>query len=294
MATEHVWNPAAGAGDWNAGATWSSGEVPGSVGGAGTSSAIFDGTNTVDATTNLDRSLDNILLQVVTHPSSRNNIGSLGNPLIHEVASAGTSTSRIRHLGTGQFFYSGASGGINDVFVGSSRGTGFAMVLDGEIRNLFIRSGQVNVLPTCNLGGAGGVVVLDGPNALVQIEAQDAAETIPTRIICYDGRVANYRDTQSGDVLIATRGTWLQVGELVTGAQVFHDQAFFAYEPAVLPSGNPGIYTARGAVDLSNQPFELTFDDVFLGRSANVHGSLVQGQGIGISGFDIDFRDPFP
>jgi len=290
MATEH--RSITTDGDWNNTASWDSGQVPG-AGGIGTDTALFDGTSQVSMTTNLDRTSDQNLKRIVTYTEFTGNIGASGNPLKHALASSTDGESRIVHRGTGQFWYEGESGDVQDVFVNSRRHLGsYCMICSGTIRKLVVVRGKVLIESTCNIAQIHTL----GINALVTMEAIDSSETDPSIINISAGVLQNARATTGSDyIYVGLHGFLVQTGRV-------HDSSFIVnngqirLEPDTDPSTthNPALYHSSGSIDQSGSKYVTSFSDLIIGPGAVTAGGALDVGGLTTLGTDLDAREEYP
>jgi len=275
-ATTHIWQGTTG--DYATVGNWSTGSLPG-TGGPELDTAICDGSSQVSFTTNLDRTADNELFRFVTTRKYKGDIGSSGNALLLDVAGVNLGLSRVVHQGSGQFFYKGESVSNCDVFVNSQRSLNSpAMTVDGNIRNIFVVRGAVEVLSTCNVTN---VIIAIGSAAKVTMADRATTESIPVRIIATDGaRIINYRETTTaaGNLLIAgPNGHIEQYGPVMdaTLCMTLRGEIKYESDTALTSSHNPDLYALGGLLDLSESVYDVEWDDMVIGPMMQIAGSML-------------------
>lgn len=290
MATEH--RHVGATGDWGAAASWTGGHVPGTGGDTiGTVSAILD-SGSQSMISNLDRltASDLSLKRIVTTPNYSGDIGASGNALRHSLYSQSVGTSRIIHRGTGQFHFYGDQGAFSDVLVDSTNYTN-AFFGDGLIRNLFVKSGRVEILASCYLTG---YVIVDGARSSVVINGPQA--NIPNYIIVLNGTCENQREVASGDYLIVLGGKLIQTGRILDGAVVIvGPNGHIEYTPSdtIGAAYNPNVIIA-GLLNMSQNWQDVEFADLILTQLAGVSGTVVQSGNPGPNATNIDLREEYP
>jgi hypothetical protein len=291
-ATVHTWTNGNADGDWNNVANWNTAALPGS-GGAGLDDCIFDGsvTNT-GPSVNMDRTADNELLRIVVRENFTGDIGGTGNPLIHDMDVAEPLT-RIIHRGSGDFYWQTAAAGYADIVM-DSPGTFYA---DGDVRNIFVKSGTVNVASTCDFV-ATSWLILDGAAAIVTMADYDATEQYPPYILLWNGTFNNNRELENGTgcVGVIFGGTWNQAGKVRDGLMLMVGPAGTYNYTSNTTGGAVALSTiaCAGKVDMSALNYNIGVDDMFRGQLANMLGTAIQSGYANIVGVDLDLREEYP
>ena len=293
-AIEARWHASTGVFDH--GPNWDGGVVPGA--GVDSDTAICDGVSQQAFTTNLDRNADFPLHRFVTMPAYGGNLGSSGTHLLLGLTSDSVATSRVVHRGTGQFFYEGESGNVQDVYVDSARPMHTpAMTIYGEVRNIFVRRGYVEIASTCSVTGT---IWCAGVGAKVMQRARDTTEDIPIRLLCTAGEFYNYRLTSAtaGNLIIVVGGGRMWQYGRVQDATAIYDFAGggFWMEPSEAPTAahNPDLFV-DSRFDMSASPYDVEFDDLIIGPNAAILGGALHTSGVySPLSAEIDMREEYP
>jgi hypothetical protein len=148
-----VWTNGAADGDWDVVGNWSGGVVP--VNGANTYDVVFDpAQTTTPPTVNLAQAADEVN-SITFLPGWTAGIGSSGTPLeiMIDSDSAPVSGDLFRGLtvqGSGDYYYKCPVAGSANVIRDAAPNRG-VLYLDGDIENLIVRGGSVEVMSSATL-----------------------------------------------------------------------------------------------------------------------------------------------
>jgi len=265
----------------------------GAINWASTDTVEFNGGSVVDATLNLDQSAVTIT-RITRTPAYTGKVGASGSPLSFIIAAKDT-TGVFKGLvdrGSGTMYFKGAGTVGNNNVLCDSTNIVDALVLDGAIDNVYIKSGLVRELSGVTTF-AGTRIYVNGISAYLIVDS--GADNVHDTIELYSGTIECASEIALSKRARMYGGHWLQtgiLGSVNTKLEIFG--GLFEYDnPQGLFIGD-GIFLG-GVLDMTKSGPGAYIDKDFV-RGPNfilIRGTTALTLGANIN-FNIDAGEEYP
>lgn len=262
-----VWNNNAADGDWDNATNWSGAVVP--VNGANTYDVTFDpGQTTTPPTVNLAQAADEVN-SVTFLPGWTAGIGSSGSPLeiMIDSDSAPVSGDLFRGLtvqGSGDYYYKCPVAGSTNVLrdMALQGRTGGVLYLDGDIRNLIIRGGSVEVMASATLEES---AFLLGNNGYLKLAA--GATLGDLRLMVKAGQCDLVADLAADSEVHIHGGTVVSTGAVRTKFYVWGGKLEMRQLDTLFVSS---YYALGGVIDFQGSVYTPDLNDWIIGPDGHI------------------------
>lgn len=226
--------------------------------------------------------------RLITMPEYTGQIGGPGTPLEAEIG------ERCILRGRGAHYIDFKTGSFALVICDSTNRNN-AGRLSGSMSRVCVKNGKWTLTNKAILSQQ---VVIDGPDADVEIVDRDTTENAPPVIVLTAGKLTNWRNSGAANYkIIILGGELVQYGNLlVSDLVVVGPGGSFKYLPITEPASDPQIIMASGFTDFRSAGFQFGVDKAIIGRFAEVEGSTMEAGGFppGSLSAPIDLREEYP